>query len=80
MYMRMASRLIPLPHSVPAPTNPSTRPAITDPNGKQPESSYAVRALPIKVYLPDGAPVVQEVVPPLGADGMFTTSCFTRFR
>jgi autophagy-related protein 5 len=34
---------------------------------------YAARSLPIKLYLPDGAPALQQVVPPLGADGQPTT-------
>lgn len=69
--MRMATRLIPLPHPIPPSATPTTsaRPASTDPGGKQAESSYSVRAVPIKLYLPDGAPVVQEVVPPIGSDG-----------
>lgn len=68
----MATRLIPLPHTIPTTntaTGSNTRPNSTDPNGKQPESSYSVRALPIKLYLPDNAPVIQEVVPPMGPDG-----------
>ena len=41
----------------------------------KPESSYAARAVPVKIYLPDGAPVVQEVIPPLTSDGtLFSTS------
>ncbi len=56
-----------------------SRPASTDPSGigssalssssGKPDSVYASRALPIRVYLPDGAPVIQEVVPPLNAEG-----------
>lgn len=58
-----------------------TRPASADPtstssgngngsgNGPKVESAYGVRALPIKIYLPDNAPVVHELIPPLTSDG-----------
>jgi len=60
-------------------TSTPSRPASTDPSGigssalssasGKPDSVYASRAIPMRVYLPDGAPVVQEVVPPLNLDG-----------
>lgn len=60
-----------------------TRPASTDPGstsggngtgtggggGAKVESAYGVRALAIKIYLPDNAPVVHELIPPLTSDG-----------
>lgn len=69
LFMRMATRLFPLPiHTSSIPS----RPPSADPGNagaSKPESSYTARALPIKFYLPDGAPVVQEVIPPLLPDG-----------
>lgn len=38
-------------------------------SSNRPESVYAMRAIPIKIYLPDDVPVVQDVVPPLAPDG-----------
>lgn len=67
--MRLASRLIPLPVP-PVPAAPSAKQEgaeVAAPS--KAESSYAVRALPIKVYLPDGAPMVQDIFPPIGSDG-----------
>ncbi|ORX38891.1 autophagy protein Apg5-domain-containing protein [Kockovaella imperatae] len=74
LYMRMASRILPLPIAAgaPSPSIPS-RPPSTDPGSSgpsKPESAYTTRALPVKLYLPDNAPVIQEVVPPMTADGM----------
>lgn len=75
--MRMASRVLPLPIPPPSPASHS-RPPSTDPSanssgggggGPKAESAYTVRALPIKIYLPDNAPVVQEVITPLSLDG-----------
>ncbi|GFZ47638.1 Autophagy protein 5 [Saitozyma sp. JCM 24511] len=77
LYMRMASRVLPLPIPPPSPASHS-RPPSTDPSanssgggggGPKAESAYTVRALPIKIYLPDNAPVVQEVITPLNLDG-----------
>ena len=69
--MRMASRVPPLP-------SPGSSVRGMDPGGGsnvKSESSYAARAVPVKIYLPDGAPVVQEVIPPLTSDGtLFSTS------
>ncbi|WVQ81671.1 autophagy protein 5 [Cryptococcus sp. DSM 104549] len=74
LYFRMAAKIIPLPIPAPASTSaPGSRPPSTDPGGRAPESSYATRAVPLKIYLPDNAPVVQEVVPPLGPNGTPTT-------
>jgi autophagy-related protein 5 len=76
-YSRFASRILPLP-TLPAPTpgpssQNSTRPGSTDPasgaGGPKADSAYTVRALPVKIYLPDNAPVIHEMIPPLGTDG-----------
>ncbi|KAK1921517.1 autophagy protein Apg5-domain-containing protein [Papiliotrema laurentii] len=72
LYMRMATRLLPLPIPSPVPSAVPSRPASTDPGStgpSKPDSSYAVRALPIKIYLPGNAPVVQEVIPPMTPSG-----------
>ncbi|KAK4685003.1 autophagy-related protein 5, partial [Tremellales sp. Uapishka_1] len=79
LHSRMSSRLFPLPIPIAALPSQSSalpsRPASTDPGGSASaskfESSYTARAIPLKIYLPDNAPVVQEVVPPLGADGQW---------
>jgi len=45
--------------------NASKQPS--DPSGPSKptlESTYTVRSLPIKIYLPDNAPVIQEIIPP----------------
>ncbi|WVQ97976.1 hypothetical protein IAU59_005096 [Kwoniella sp. CBS 9459] len=86
LYLRMASRVMPLPTPVAGPNtntgsnlNPS-RPPSTDPgsggaggggsgSAMKSESSYAVRSVPLKIYLPDNAPVIQEVIPPTRPDG-----------
>ncbi|KAK8847342.1 hypothetical protein IAR55_005199 [Kwoniella newhampshirensis] len=78
LYSRMANRILPLPtpaSQTPTSSVPSSRPPSTDPGGStvKPESSYATRATPIKIYLPDGSPVIQEVIPPTGSDGKPTT-------
>jgi len=71
LYMRMAARLLPLPIPPATPSHPPGR-AQTDQGSSaqaKTESSYSARALPLKIYLPDGAPVIQEVVPPLNSSG-----------
>lgn len=86
LHARLATRVVPLPIPVPAGTPPTSsgggsnvpsRPPSTEPgatsSGPKLESAYAARSLPIKIYLPDGAPAMQHVVPPLGSDGNPTT-------
>ncbi|WRT64845.1 uncharacterized protein IL334_001781 [Kwoniella shivajii] len=79
LYLRMAARVLPLPLLPPAGSNLTSpnpsRPPSTDPSGSnvKPESAYSTRAIPLKIYLPDNAPVIQEVIPPLGTDGIPTT-------
>jgi autophagy-related protein 5 len=34
-----------------------------------PDSAYAARAIPFKIYLPYNGPVIQDVSPPLNTDG-----------
>ncbi len=58
-----------------------SRPASTDPGGAagvgssalssgsgKPDPVYASRAIPLRIYLPDGVPFLQEVVPPLDSE------------
>jgi len=85
LHARMASRIVPLPIPASATTPPTSgtnsgmpsRPPSVEPgatsSGPKPESAYAARSLPIKIYLPDGAPAMQHVVPPLGPDGKPTS-------
>ncbi|KAK6903806.1 autophagy protein 5 [Kwoniella mangroviensis CBS 10435] len=78
-YLRMASRVLPLPIAPAVGSNMTSpnpsRPPSTDPSGStaKAESAYSTRAIPIKIYLPDNAPVIQEVIPPIGTDGKPTT-------
>ncbi|WWC67865.1 uncharacterized protein I206_101782 [Kwoniella pini CBS 10737] len=78
LYLRMASRVLPLPIA-PATNNVTSpqpsRPPSTDPSSSsiKPESAYSTRGIPLKLYLPDNAPVIQEIIPPLGTDGKPTT-------
>lgn len=89
-FTRFASRILPAitpPPSQGSMSGPSSampsRPASTDPTsttssssgGAKVESAYTARALPIKFYLPDNAPVIHELVPPLTPDGAFSSSC-----
>ncbi|KAL7412232.1 autophagy protein Apg5-domain-containing protein [Mrakia frigida] len=58
---------------------PPSRPGSTEPGGQssigsgrdanKPDWSLGVRSIPCKVFLPEGAMVVQEVVPPFSATG-----------
>ena len=76
MYMRMASKIMPLPlNASPPPSSIPSRPPSTDPGGttSKPESSYTARALPVKIYLPDNAPVIQDVIAPLSSSGELAT-------
>lgn len=65
-YSRVFTRLAPppIPQSTTSPADEAAQGG-----SKAPESSYAVRALPVLIYLPDGVPVIQEVITPLGTDG-----------
>jgi len=68
--MRMASRVLPLPLPTPLPSAPARPPSADGASGGvKADSVYAARAVPVRFYLPDGAPVVQEVVPPSSSDG-----------
>ncbi|GAA5917267.1 hypothetical protein JCM6882_009268 [Rhodosporidiobolus microsporus] len=78
-FWLVASRLIPLPslsssHS-PGSTSrsptPSGGPSTLD--GARLPDANGVRNVPVRVFLPEGAPVVQELVAPVQADGSPTT-------
>jgi len=66
------------PAATPAPPVSSTgsspmhiRPPSIDAGGvPEKDSAYAVRCVPVRIYLPDG-PFIQEPVPPLLEDGMY---------
>lgn len=53
LHSRLSSRIVPLPI-----------PQAQEEAGKV-ESAYATRSLPVKLYLPDGAPAMQHITPPL---------------
>jgi len=49
-----------------------TRPASTDPATGQHQDrdgAYNVRSIPVRVYLPSGGPVLQDLVPPIAEEG-----------
>lgn len=47
------------------------RPPSIDAGGvPEKDSAYAIRCVPVRIYLPDG-PFIQELVPPLLEDGMY---------
>lgn len=67
----MANKIVPLPLLATSNSTQPSRPPSTDPSGptRAPDSSYATRAVPFKIYLPDNAPVIQEIVPPISESG-----------
>jgi autophagy-related protein 5 len=78
-YWRVAAKVTPTstpgrpqsPTAVPSSSaSAHTRPPSTDPNSVLPDrdSAFAVRSVPVRIYLPDG-PVLQELAPPLRDDG-----------
>ncbi|GJN92304.1 hypothetical protein Rhopal_005334-T1 [Rhodotorula paludigena] len=73
-YWTVASKLIPLPAPLSHSSSPtSTRsPTPSSVDGRLPDANN-VRSVPLRVYLPEGAPVVQDVVSPLQLDGAPTT-------
>ncbi|GAA6022780.1 hypothetical protein JCM10207_000414 [Rhodosporidiobolus poonsookiae] len=72
-YWTVASKLIPLPSlSSPSSTSPPTTRSPTPSSaasGAATSDANAVRSVPVRLFLPEGAPVVHELVPPLQADG-----------
>ena len=68
-FWAVASKLVPLPSPPsPAPSRSQTpTPSTIASDGRVPEAN-AMRSVPMRVYLPEGAPVLQDVVPPL-SDG-----------
>jgi autophagy-related protein 5 len=75
-YWRVAAKVTPTPAAA-APARPAsppghTRPPSADPQGATSaadrDGAYAVRSVPVRVYLPDG-PVIQDLAPPLLEDG-----------
>ncbi|WVO24613.1 autophagy protein 5 [Cryptococcus decagattii] len=75
LYTQMANKIVPLPLLATSNSTQPSRPPSTDPSGptRAPDSSYATRAVPFKIYLPDNAPVIQEIVPPISESGKPTT-------
>ncbi|GAA6057247.1 hypothetical protein JCM3770_003821 [Rhodotorula araucariae] len=75
-YWLVASKLVPLPSlsssSSRSPTPSSMSSAFVGAEGRLPDAN-AVRSVPLRVYLPEGAHVVQDVVSPVQADGSPTT-------
>ncbi|KAM0787037.1 hypothetical protein ACM66B_006303 [Microbotryomycetes sp. NB124-2] len=83
-YWNVASKLISLPMTTashPPSPNPSSLqpspPMTRSPSPAGFESSVAtgarLRSVPLRIYLPDGAPVMQELAPPLSKEGLALT-------
>ncbi|KAJ9092365.1 hypothetical protein QFC21_006867 [Naganishia friedmannii] len=70
-----SSATTPTPTPTPAKTTTTTPPHPAENLGTAlpAESCYAVRSIPLKLYLPDNAPEVQDIVNPLNANGEPTT-------
>ncbi|KPV73475.1 uncharacterized protein RHOBADRAFT_54695 [Rhodotorula graminis WP1] len=78
-YWNVASKLVPLPAlpSTSTSTSASRSPTpssftTSSSDGRAPDGN-AVRTVPLRVYLPEAAPVVQDVVQPVQQDGTPTT-------
>jgi autophagy-related protein 5 len=65
-YWSVASKLIPppAPPGQMSPTTPAGAPSTLATDGRLPDAN-AVRSVPLRLYLPEGAPVMQDVVPPM---------------
>ena len=70
-FWSTASKLVPLPSSsrTPSPASDVAAPS-TLADGRLPDAS-AMRSVPLRIYLPDNAPIIQDIVPPLLPNGMF---------
>lgn len=51
------------------PSSSSSSSGVGPSSSSRAESVYTTKAIPIKLYLPDDVPVVQDVVPPMMAEG-----------
>lgn len=72
-FWNVASKLVPLPAPPTSSSSASRSPtpssfATSSSDGRAPDGN-AVRSVPLRVYLPEGAPVVQDVVQPVQQDG-----------
>ncbi|GAA5842213.1 hypothetical protein JCM9279_002820 [Rhodotorula babjevae] len=76
-FWNVASKLVPLPalptFSTSASRSPTPSSFATSSSDGRPPDGNAVRSVPLRVYLPEGAPVVQDVVQPVQQDGTPTT-------
>ncbi|GAA5913471.1 hypothetical protein JCM8208_005189 [Rhodotorula glutinis] len=76
-FWNVASKLVPLPALSATSSSASRSPtpssfATSSSDGRAPDGN-AVRSVPLRVYLPEGAPVMQDVVQPVQQDGTPTT-------
>lgn len=67
-HSRFAQKIVPLPLPPPRSFDSQTQ-APENLGVSGPESCFAVRCIPLKIYLPDNAPEVQDIVNPLNPQG-----------
>ncbi|GHJ90058.1 hypothetical protein NliqN6_6460 [Naganishia liquefaciens] len=72
-HSRFASKVVPLPLTAAKSSDPSQTSTSENLGVSGPESCFAVRSIPLKLYLPDNAPEVQDIVNPLNSQGNPTT-------
>ncbi|GAA5823957.1 hypothetical protein JCM11251_003357 [Rhodosporidiobolus azoricus] len=74
-FWLVGSRLIPLPSLASSSFSPnaSRSPTPSGADGNRLPDANGIRNVPVRVFLPEGAPVVQELVAPVQADGSPTT-------
>lgn len=68
-HSRFASKIVPLPLPRSKSSDTSQTQTAESRGVSGPESCYAVRSIPLKLYLPDNAPEVQDIVNPLNPQG-----------
>lgn len=68
-HSRFVSKIVPLPLAPSRSSDTSQTQTSENLGVSGPESCYAVRSIPLKLYLPDNAPEVQDIVNPLDLQG-----------
>jgi autophagy-related protein 5 len=68
-HSRFVQKIVPLPLPPPKSSDPTQAQAPENLGVSGPESCFAVRSIPLKLYLPGNAPEVQDIVNPLNARG-----------
>jgi hypothetical protein len=80
-YSQFAAKTLPLPFGASAASDASSTSSNNQPQqtgggggsigtaSSAPDSAYAARAVPVKIYLPRDAPTIQDVVAPMNSEG-----------